>query len=368
MGQSLVELMRVLTPHVKVRLLFTRWPGYVERAAGQAPLSAAAAEARLAARLAAEGLDLGRIELLYTDTSYGAIQDPGPFFLRRPDGELALADFDFEHPDPAAEGIDRDLARRLRLPIVPSSLVSEGGARQSNGRGTLLLVESVEFDRNPGWTREAIEAEHLRVHGARKVVWLKHGPREEDWGRLEDGRWGIGTGGHVDEFARFADERTILLAEVPEGERDANPVQRATSARLEENFAILSGATDQDGRPFRIVRVPVPEQETRRVRYDDLGPIERFWFQGAQPGDEIEFYLPASYLNLIIANGVVVTARMWRPGLPKSVRERDEQARAALAAAFPGRQIVQLDARAMLHDGAGLHCWSRNQPIGRAAP
>ena len=53
-----------------------------------------------------------------------------------------------------------------------------------------------------------IEREHLRVHGASKIIWLEQGPKEEEAGRLGNGRWGIGTGGHVDEFARFADERT----------------------------------------------------------------------------------------------------------------------------------------------------------------
>ena len=78
----------------------------------------------------------------------------------------------------------------------------------------------------------------------------------------------------------------------------------------------------------------------------------------------LEFYLPGSYLNFVIANDVVITARYWREGLPESVRQRDAQARAALEAAFPGRRIVQIDAMAILHDGAGLHCYTRNQPAG----
>jgi len=84
--------------------------------------------------------------------------------------------------------MDREIAARLGLPTVASKLVSEGGARQVNGRETLLLVEAMELARNPGSSREEIEREHARVDGATKVIWLKQGPVEEGWGRLGDGR------------------------------------------------------------------------------------------------------------------------------------------------------------------------------------
>ena len=313
-------------------------------------------------------MDLARVELFYHPQPFGAIQDPGPFFLRAPDGRLALADYGFDHPDPRTEAMDREIAARLGLPTVRSSLVSEGGGRQSNGQGTLLLVEAVELARNPGLTRGEIEAEHRRVHGATHVVWLRRGPADEEWGRLPDGRWGIGTGGHVDVFARFADARTVLLAQVGEDERDASPVLRETHERMEENARILAAATDEAGRPFRIVRVPVPDPMTATAAYDTLSAEERSWFEGAGPGDRIEFYLPGGYLNFIVANGVVVTARFWREGMPASQRDKDRRARQALEQAFPGREVVQVDALPLLYDGAGLHCHSRNQPVAGPAP
>jgi hypothetical protein len=70
---------------------------------------------------------------------------------------------------------------------------------------------------------------------------------------------------------------------------------------------------------------------------------ERSWFDGAKPGDTVEFYLPGRYLNFIIANGVVVTAQFSRAGMPDSQRTTDRLARAALESAFPGRQILQVD-------------------------
>lgn len=361
-----LEVIRAITPEVRVRLLFssltTEDPSYF----GPHRLSPAEAEERLRGRLVREGIDLSRVELIYHPQPVGAIQDPGPFFLRSSSGALAIADYGIDLPFPEIEALDRDIAARLGLPTVRSNVVSEGGGRQVNGRGTLLLVESVELPRNPTMSRDEIEREHRRVHGATNVIWLKQGPAEEVFGRVGDNRWGIGTGGHVDVFARFADERTILLAQVDDEQRDASPIARETHRRMEENFRILSAARDESGRPFRILRVPVPDLMTAVISYDSLSPIERSWFEGAKPGEDIEFYLPGGYLNFIIANGVVVTARYWREGMPESQRVKDQLAREALEHAFPGRRIVQVDALALNYDGGGLHCYSRNQPF--AAP
>ncbi|WP_425258456.1 agmatine deiminase family protein [Rubrivivax sp. RP6-9] len=361
-----LSVMRAITPHVKVRLMYSNLTAEDASYFGPYRLTQPEAEARLRARLASERVDMTRVELFYYPQPFGAIQDPGPYFLRARNGRLAVADYRFDHPDRRTEAMDRNIANALGLPTVKSDLISEGGARQVNGRGTLLLVEAVELSRNSSLGLDTIEAEHKRVHGAKTVVWLKQGPADEAWGRLPDGKWGIGTGGHVDVFARFADARTILLANVSDRQISTNPVLRETSERMEENFRILSGAKDERGRPFRIIRVPVPDTMTGRVAYDSLSREERSWFEGAKPGDTVEFYLPGGYLNFIIANGIVITARFWRAGMSESLRTTDALARSALQRAFPSRKIVQVDVLPLIYDGGGLHCHSRNQPYAAA--
>ena len=357
------DVMKVITPYVKVRLMFSNeQPPY----ASKRRLPRAEAEQVVRAKLKAKGIDLSRVELFFHAQPYGAIQDPGPFFLRTKVGGLALADYRYDHPDPRTEAMDRVIAASLGLPTVSSKLVSEGGARQSNGRGTLLLVKAVERARNPKLTLAQIEAEHARVHGAPNVIWLDKGPADEEWGRLKDGRWGIGTGGHVDVFARFADASTVLLAQVSEAQRRAYPIMAETHRRMENNYAILRAAKDQNGKPFRILRVPMPDPMTASVNYDSISPYERLFFDGAAPGERITYYLPAGYLNFIIANGVVVTARLWEQGRPLKLRETDEQAKRALERAFPGRKIAQVGVTPLIHDGGGLHCHSRNQPFASA--
>jgi agmatine deiminase len=133
---------------------------------------------------------------------------------------------------------------------------------------------------------------------------------------------------------------------------------------MERNFEILRQARDQDGKKLRILRVPSPDLLTATADFDRLSPVERSWFEGAAAGEKIEYYLPAGYLNFIIANGVVVTARLYEEGRSESFRETDRLAKEALERAFPKRRIVQVGVTPLLHDGAGLHCHSRNQPRG----
>ncbi len=367
LAEASLEALRVITPHARVRVLFSALAADDSSFFPPHRRSPAAAEERLRTRLRQEGIDLSRVELIFHPQPIGAIQDPGPYFLRASGGGLAIADYRYDHPEPAIEALDRDLATRLGLPTVSSPIVSEGGGRQVNGRGTLVLAESVELARNPGRSRGDIEREHRQVLGVTHIVWLKQGPADEEWGRLPTVAGGSELVGHVDVFARFADERTILLAQVDEAQRAAHPISAETHRRMEENHRILASARDQDGRPFRILRVPMPDPITTRVAYDALAPVEQSWFVGASPGEHLEVYLPRGYLNFIIANGVVVTARYWRAGLPESLRHTDRQAAEILAAAFPNRRIVQVDALALNYEGGGLHCYSRNQPYADAA-
>lgn len=357
------DVMKVITPHVKVRLMFSdEQPPYVDRKR----IPREAAEQLVRRRLQAKGIDLSKVELFFHPQAYGAVQDPGPFFLRTDRGRIAVADYSFDHPDPRTEAMDRMIAAKLGFETVGSTLVSEGGGRQSNGQGTILLVKSVELARNPKLTLAQVEAEHRRVLGATNVIWLENGPADEEWGRLADGRWGIGTGGHVDVFARFADVSTILLAEVSKAQRDTYPIMAETYRRMERNHAILRAAKDQNGKPFRILRVPMPDTMTASADYDSLSPYERYFFEGAKAGERLEYYLPAGYLNFIIANKAVVTARLWEEGRPAKLRETDKRAKRALQRAFPGREIIQIGVTPLLYDGGGLHCHSRNQPFASA--
>jgi len=67
-------------------------------------------------------------------------------------------------------------------------------------------------------------------------------------------------------------------------------------------------------------------------------------------------------MNFVIANQVIVTAKFWKEGLPDEYKLMDAQAIQVIEEAFPGRKVIQIDCMPLHHDGAGLHCHSRNEP------
>ena len=314
------------------------------------------------------------------------MRDMGPIFLRGDQGGLRVVDFGFnmwgyESPDSPnsrlEEGVDRQVAELLGLEVVKSTLISEGGSREFNGKGVMLAVEAVERQRNPGWTLEAMEEEFQRTLGVAKVLWLAEGMAEDELtfrGRLPGGVYTvITTGGHVDEFARFADPETILLAEITEEERRTDPIAAISHERLEESFRRLSAATDQDGNPFRIVRVPAPDSlfETMRAGdgvFDYIQPLEYEDGSTIAPDDEITVVAAASYLNFQVTNGLVLAQKYWKPGMPESLREKDERALAILREVFPGREVLPLDAMAVNLGGGGVHCILQQEPERVGAP
>lgn len=346
-----LKAMKELTPYVKVKLFFGPQLSYNREQI----------EKRILSKLTEHSIDTSRITLFYNDRPYGAIQDPGPIFLKNNNGEFEIADFRYSHPDTSVEAMDRKIAARLNLPIISSQMFSEGGAWQTNGKGTMLLVESVELDRNPKMSKIQIEDEYKRMLGIKKVIWLKKGLKEEEWGKLENGIYGIGTGGHIDEFCRFVNEHTILLAEVSKAEASKDQISMESYERMEENFKILKNESDQDGNPFRIVRIPVAEMMTRKAEYKTLSNVEKSWFNDVTK-DSVEFYLANSYLNFVIANGVVVTQKYWKEGGSEESKLKDEEARKIFEQVFPYRKIVQIDCMPLHYDGGGLHCHSKNQP------
>ncbi|MGI8601142.1 MAG: agmatine deiminase family protein [Chitinophagaceae bacterium] len=346
-----INAIKEITPAVKVRLFY----------GPQLSFNKEQMESRIYQKLLENNIDTSRVTLFYDDIGYGAIQDPGPIFLRNGKGELAIADFKFIHPDTRSEAIDRNVAAKLNVPTISSNMVSEGGAWQTNGKGTMLLVESVELDRNKNMTKSKIEEEYKRVLGVTKIIWLKKGLKEEEWGKFENGLYGIGTGGHIDEFCRFVNDHTVLLTQVNAKDTVGNEVSKESYSRMEENYQILKQSTTQNGTPFEIIRLPAGPLMTKKINYKILSKAEQSWFDNVST-DSVEFYLATGYMNFVIANKVVVTAKFWKEGLPDDYKLRDEKAKQVLEKAFPGRKVVQIDCMPLHHDGAGLHCHSRNEP------
>lgn len=255
----------------------------------------------------------------------------------------------------------------MGIATVATSLVMEGGALEVNGKGSLLQVESVTLGRNKHLSKPAIEKELCRVLGQKKLIWLKEGVADDplNGSNIADNYFGFGTGGHIDEFCRFADAPTILLAWVTDEDAKQNPVHRLTQTRMQANFEILRQATDQDGKLFRIVKFPVPEMEALSYSMDttsENGKYFRTFKPALQQGDTWYYVPAASYLNYIISNRVILVPAYWEKGKPLSIKKKDEEALALFKRYFPGYKIAQLNPYNLNRGGGGMHCLVQQQP------
>jgi agmatine deiminase len=282
------------------------------------------------------GVDLEQVDFVRAPTDRSWTRDTCPLFVRDAAGRVAITNWRFngwaKYPNHRRDDAINDrLAVRLKMrqwtPTAtvagkPWRVVMEGGSLDVDGAGTLLTTEECLLSpvqaRNPGMSREQVEAV-LGAHlGVRKVLWLGNGIAGDD------------THGHVDDLARFVAPRTVVIAEETD-RADAN------YAPLRENRARLEAMTTADGEPLRVVALPMPAPVT---------------FDGVR--------LPASYANFYIGNAAVLVPTFNDP--------MDRRALEVLAGLFPTRRVVGIHAVDLVWGLGTLHCMTQQQPAGPPAP
>jgi agmatine deiminase len=243
-------------------------------------------------------------------------RDHGPVFLTREHGgvrERAVVDWGYNAwgdkypPFDLDDAIPQHVARLRGLPLFSPGIVMEGGSIEVNGCGTLLTTEAclLNPNRNPQLTKSQIE-QYLRDYlGVSNVLWLGEGIVGDD------------TDGHIDDLARFLNPTTLAVV-VEEDRADAN------YELLQENLRRARALRDQDGRPLRLVELPMP------------GLVE-------EDGQR----LPASYANFYIANELVVVPTYRHPN--------DTKALAILQREFPGRRVIGIDSTDLIWGLGSFH-------------
>ena len=194
--------------------------------------------------------------------------------------------------------------------------VLEGGSIESDGRGTLLTTSVCLMapHRNQPMTQAEVEAVLKERLCARKIVWFDHGQLIGD-----------DTDGHIDTIVRVCPDNTLLYV----GCDDVNDPQYADLKALENQ---LQQATDADGKPYRLLKLPMPD-----ALYDD--------------GDR----LPATYANFLIINGAVIFPTY-------NQEENDARALELVAEAFPGYDIIGIDSQTIVRQHGSIHCLTMQYP------
>ena len=215
-----------------------------------------------------------------------------------------------EHDDTVAAQI----AAAAGVDLVANDFILEGGAVDHDGIGTVLTTGQcvLNRNRNPGWTEAVAEAAFAASLGARKVLWLGEGLRNDH------------TDGHVDNLARFVAPATVAIP-VAWGRGDPNAEAFDDAARR------LAAMTDASGRKLSVVRIPSPG-----------------WIDG-EDGP-----LPASHMNFLIANKAVI--------VPIYTEQPGKFAVEMLKQVFPDRTVVGLPSTAILTGGGSFHCITQQEP------
>ena len=184
--------------------------------------------------------------------------------------------------------------------------VLEGGSIESDGKGTVFTTECCLMapHRNQPLTKEEIENRLKEWLGAERIVWLQHGSLIGD-----------DTDGHIDTLVRICPNDTLLYTG---GDKD-HPDLAEMEKELQELRTL-------DGKPYRLLKLPLP-----RPIYDE--------------GDR----LPATYANYLVINGAVLVPTYNQPDL-------DAEALRIIGEAFPDREMVGIDCRAVIKQHGSLHC------------
>jgi len=198
----------------------------------------------------------------------------------------------------------------------------EGGGIESDGCGTLLTTAECLLNSNrrrqgdavPTSDKAQVEALLKERLGVERILWLHHGYLAGD-----------DTDSHIDTLARLCPNDTIIYVQCTD---TADEHYEALAAMEQE----LQAFRTLEDKPYRLIPVPLPD-----ACYDE------------------EDRLPATYANFLIMNKVVLVPTYAQP-------EKDALALKNIQKAFPEREIIGVDCRALIRQHGSLHCATMQFP------
>ncbi len=263
------------------------------------------------------------VEVLELPLDDSWMRDCGPIFVVDDAGGRRGVDFRFNawgekyFPYDRDDAVSAAVLAALGVERVSSAMILEGGALTVDGEGTLITTEQclLHPNRNPGMSRDEIEAELRLTLGVTTIVWLR-------WGVAEDDE----TDGHVDGVCTYVRPGVVIAQTCDD---PANP----NHDLMAENLEILRAARDARGRQLEVIEQP-------QLPYFELDSVE----------------IGSSYPNFYVANGGVV--------VPTADHPLDDEALAVIRAAFPDRQVVGVPSRLIAFGGGGTQCITQQVPAG----
>jgi agmatine deiminase len=279
--------------------------------------------------------NLVKISIYVIPTNDVWARDNGPIFVVNKKGQLAITGWNFngwgrDYPHQKDCQVPAKIADLLKIPIFKTPIITEGGAIEVNGKGSMMATLSsiVNENRNPGKSRQEIETAFSQYLGITNFIWLSGAPGEA----CE--KMGDGTDYHVDIAARFVNPSTVLYAWTDDTSDLHYPY-------LVKHHEELKQAKTETGEPLTLIKLPLPKKGVHAT-------WEKSWV-----GYESKI-TDASYCNYLVTNKLVL--------VPVYGNVNDEPAKHILGSLFPGRKVIGIPSLSVTEEGGAMHCISQQQP------
>lgn len=251
------------------------------------------------------------------------MRDTCAIFIKTDKGSKAAVDFNFNGwGQKQKHRLDAKIASYVAdnagVVLRQSDLVLEGGCIEVDGQGTAIITEScvLNKNRNPGWSKMAVEDVLMPTLGLDKIIWLP-GIRGKDI-----------TDGHTDFYARFIRPGVVAVGYEP----DPNSFDHEVTL---EHMELLSGAHDARGQKLELIELEAPSYVNPNYESEDFA---------------------AGYIGFYVCNGAVILQSF---GDSKA----DLRAYKALKKAYPDRAVEQLNIDAIAAGGGSIHCATHQEPV-----
>ncbi len=249
------------------------------------------------------GIRLDNVQFFeYTHEAFWT-RDFGPWSVKLPNGTIGYVDAKYYPTRYLDDAVPTLLAEYHQLPVFRPRLSAEGGNVMTNGAGLCITTTRLAYNNPP---KRSFEVHDMlrRWLGCEQTHFLEPLDNERT--------------GHVDLFAKFTQPDIVVLGAY-EADSDLE-----NAIRMDRNAQRLARIRLSDGRPLKVIRIPMPPSDS---------PVFR------------------TYTNALTINNTLVMP------IYTDYPELNTAARAIFEEALPEDTVVEtVEADSVIEVGGAVHC------------
>ena len=261
-------------------------------------------------------VNMDRVGFQVIATNSVWIRDYGPWWIIEPVNSRAIIDLVYNRPRPLDDTFPESAAGYFGINYYGLGLIEAGGNMLLDGQGA-VIVSNVIFDGSQGFdptlTQDQLEQYFLDYFGVHKVIVTPH--------LINDGT------GHIDMFVKLINDSTVIVGEY-ENQSAGYPGNYDICNQVASQ---LANETNGAGRPFNVVRMPMP-QFNNGITY--------------------------TYINSLIVNNKVLVPIY---GLSTEFAN-DDSVLALYQTIMPGVEAVGFDCNQIIPANGAIHCIAMKVP------